>query len=73
MTITITELPVKLWTTEYKEFLEDLVNSKENENYFSNYINLSDDQTINFALKIRDKDSFDKLKKLEEKSSTELK
>ena len=73
MTITITELPVKLWTTEYKEFLEDLVNSKENENYFSNYINLSDDQNINFVLKIKDKDSFDKLIKLEQQSNPEFK
>ena len=65
--IVITELPVKLWTTEYKEFLEDLIYSRDS--YFTSYKNLSDDVTINFVLKIRDNNSYLSLKKLEETES----
>ena len=65
--IVITELPVKLWTTEYKEFLEDLIYSRDS--YFTSYKNLSDDVTINFVLKIRDNNSYLSLKKLEETQS----
>ena len=49
-TIIIKELPVKLWTTDYKDFLENLVEEKDS--LFKSYQNLSSDTTIEFILKI---------------------
>jgi len=46
----ISELPVKLWTSDYKEFLELLVEEKDSP--FKNYQNLSSDTEIKFILKI---------------------
>jgi DNA topoisomerase-2 len=48
--IIISELPIKLWTSDYKEFLELLVEEKESP--FKNYQNLSSDTEINFILQI---------------------
>ena len=49
-TIIIKELPVKLWTTDYKDFLENLIEEKDS--LFKSYQNLSSDTTIEFILKI---------------------
>ena len=48
--VIIKELPVKLWTSDYKEFLENLVEEKDSP--FKNYQNLSSDTDIQFILKI---------------------
>jgi DNA topoisomerase-2 len=51
--IIITELPIKMWTNDYKEFLEDLIYEKKS-NLFKSYSNLSSDIEIKFILKIDD-------------------
>ena len=48
--IIISELPVKLWTSDYKDFLEILVEQKDSS--FKSYQNLSSDTEIMFILKI---------------------
>ena len=59
--IEITELPVKLWTSDYKEFLEELVESKDS--VFKNYQNLSSDTEVKFILKV-ETDKLETVKKL---------
>lgn len=61
--IIIKELPVKLWTSDYKDFLEELVESKDS--LFRNYQNLSSDTDVEFIIKV-DNDNIDKIKKLNE-------
>lgn len=56
--IIITELPVKLWTNNYKEFLEELVYDKNS--LFKSYLNLCSDVEIKFILKF-DKENKDKI------------
>jgi len=46
----IKELPIKLWTSDYKEFLEELVEEKDSP--FKSYQNLSSDTDVLFILKI---------------------
>ncbi len=58
----ITELPLKLWTNDYKEFLEELIYEKK-DSLFKSYINLSSDIEINFVLKF-DSDKFNEIMKL---------
>lgn len=58
--IIITELPIKMWTNDYKEFLEDLIYEKKCE-LFKSYSNLSSDIEIKFILKIDDLDKVNKL------------
>jgi len=48
--IIISELPVKLWTSDYKDFLEILVEQKDSA--FKSFQNLSSDTEIMFILKI---------------------
>jgi DNA topoisomerase-2 len=48
--LSIKELPVKLWTSDYKEFLEELVEEKDSP--FKSYQNLSSDTEVLFILKI---------------------
>ena len=48
----ITELPVKVWTSEYKEFIENLV--YEGASPFSSVNNLSSEKQVDFTLKIND-------------------
>ena len=58
--VIITELPIKLWTNDYKEFLEDLIYEKKSE-LFKSYSNLSSDIEIKFILKIDDMEQVEKL------------
>jgi len=58
-TVIITELPVKMWTYDYKEFLEDMIENKDS--IFKSYQNLSSDTTIRFILKIDDMEQVEKL------------
>lgn len=58
--IVITELPIKVWTNDYKEFLEDLIYEKKS-NLFKSYSNLSSDVEIKFILKIDDQEQVEKL------------
>lgn len=46
--IIITELPVKMWTNDYKEFLEILIEKRE---IIKSFINLSSDVEVKFILK----------------------
>lgn len=48
--VIIKELPIKLWTSDYKDFLENLVEEKDSP--FKNYQNLSSDTDVQFILKI---------------------
>jgi DNA topoisomerase-2 len=59
--IEITELPIKFWTSDYKEFLEELIESKES--LFRNYQNLSSDTEVKFIIKV-DPDKLETVKKL---------
>jgi len=56
----ITELPIKYWTNDYKEFLEDLIYEKKSE-LFKSYSNQSSDIEIKFILKIDDHEQVEKL------------
>ena len=58
--IIITELPIKMWTNDYKEFLEDLIYENKND-LFKSYSNLSSDIEIKFILKINDHEQVEKL------------
>ena len=55
----ITELPIKLWTSNYKEFIEKLVWDKESG--FSSYTNESTEKEVKFTLKINNMDKILKL------------
>jgi DNA topoisomerase-2 len=48
--VIISELPIKYWTSDYKEFLESLLEEKNNP--FKSYQNLSSDTDVKFILKI---------------------
>ena len=48
--LNISELPVKFWTTPYKEFLDELIENKNSA--FKSYSNFSTDTDIAFTLKI---------------------
>ena len=54
--IHITELPVKQWTNDYKEFLEELIYEKK-DGLFKSYTNMSSDISVHFILKF-DSDQF---------------
>lgn len=56
----ITELPIKMWTTEYKSFLENLI-YEDGDPFFSSYNNQSSDRDVHFILKIKD---VEKVKKM---------
>jgi len=57
--VIISELPIKYWTSDYKEFLESLVEEKNNP--FKSYQNLSSDIDVKFILKIDDIEHVNKL------------
>ena len=59
----ISELPIKLWTNDYKEWLEELIYESKTR-LFKSYINLSSDIGINFILKFTD-DTLDEIKRME--------
>jgi len=46
--IIITELPIKYWTNDYKDFLEELISQNK---IFKSYTNMSSDIDINFIIK----------------------
>ena len=48
--IIIYELPLKFWTNDYKEFLENLI-FENKDGLFKSYINMSSDISINFIIK----------------------
>jgi len=54
----ITELPIKTWTEDYKDYLNDLVNKNI---IIKDYENYSTDSVINFELKFNDEDEMDKI------------
>ena len=56
----ITELPIRLWTSNYKEFIEDLVWNKES--IFSSYTNESTEKEVKFTLKIKDMEKIEQYK-----------
>ena len=62
--IIISELPVKLWTSDYKEFLEILVEEKDSP--FKSYQNLSSDTEVKFILKI-EADRIEEIKKMRDR------
>jgi len=58
--IIITELPIRMWTNDYKEFLEDLIYEKKSD-LFKSYSNLSSDIEIKFILKIENIENIEKM------------
>ena len=48
--LTITELPVRMWTNDYKAWLEELCYETKS-GLFKSYVNLSSDITVKFVLK----------------------
>jgi DNA topoisomerase-2 len=68
--LTIDELPVKYWTSDYKEFLENLIDSRES--LFKSYQNLSSDTKVKFVLKINDIESINKLNVVDENNLNNL-
>jgi DNA topoisomerase-2 len=48
--VNISELPIKCWTTPYKEFLDELIEAKNSA--FKSYSNFSTDTDVSFTLKI---------------------
>jgi DNA topoisomerase-2 len=59
----ISELPIKLWTNDYKEWLEELIYESKIR-LFKSYINLSSDIGINFILKFTE-DTSKEIKRME--------
>jgi DNA topoisomerase-2 len=55
--IIISELPVKMWTSNYKEILEDMVT----ENLIKSYLNYSSDTEVHFEIKVNDIEEIKKL------------
>lgn len=50
--IIITELPIKLWTSNYKEILEEMIE----QNIIKSYVNYSSDTEVLFEIKVADID-----------------
>lgn len=51
----IEELPIRTWTSSYKEYLEDIIyNDSNKKNIFTSFKNLSSEKEIRFELKIND-------------------
>lgn len=61
----IDELPVKVWTSDYKEFIEILV--YDGHSPFSSVTNLSSDKDVHFILKVSDVESVSKMMSTEYK------
>ena len=62
-TIQITELPIGVWTTSYKEFLEKKTEKTKNQNQMiDSFKTHYTDETVNFILKM-DEDTIDKMEK----------
>jgi DNA topoisomerase-2 len=55
--ITITELPIKMWTSNYKEILEEMVS----ENLIKSYLNYSSDTEVHFEIKVVNLEQINKL------------
>jgi DNA topoisomerase-2 len=55
--IIITELPIKMWTSNYKEILEEFIE----EGIIKSYINYSSDIDVHFEIKVSDLDYINKL------------
>ncbi len=69
--LTITELPLKYWTNDYKEFLEELIyGENKKDSLFRSYTNLSSDQEIKFILKY-DQDNSDKINSMFNQKDTD--
>jgi DNA topoisomerase-2 len=47
--IRITELPIGTWTQDYKEFIENLINSKD-KNYIKDYSDMSTESNVEFEI-----------------------
>jgi DNA topoisomerase II len=62
----ISELPVKVWTTPYKAYLEDMIYSGSE--LFSSINNQSSEKEILFILKIKDIDKINSLLKTKDKN-----
>ena len=52
-TLTISELPIRTWTSPYKEYLEEFIYNSD-QKIFTSYKNISSEKKINFILKISD-------------------
>jgi len=60
--IVISELPIKFWTNDYKEWLEELIYEKK-DSLFKSYTNMSSDITVHFIIKF-DSDQFNTINQM---------
>ena len=54
-TIQILELPIGTWTTDYKQFLEDLIEGdgkkkSKSKSYVKDYVDMSTDRVVDFTV-----------------------
>ncbi len=67
--LTVSELPIRLWTNDYKEWLEEWV-GQDKTSLFKSYQNLSSDVAVKFVLKF-DSDVVDQIAKLDKAVDTD--
>ena len=66
----IKELPIKVWTSDYKEFLEELIYSGND--FFSEISNQSSERDVLFILKIKDVNTVTRMSKSKNGVTTDL-
>lgn len=48
--VRVTELPVGVWTEDYKEYLEDIINDKKKESFIKDYSDISTDKLVDITI-----------------------
>ena len=62
----ISELPIRTWTSKYKEFLEDIIYNNKSD-LFTSFKNLSSEKDVRFELKISDNTKINTMMETEKK------
>lgn len=53
--VEITELPVRMWTQEFKDKLEDIIKAEKVESYIKDYVEYNTPVKVHFIIKLEDK------------------
>lgn len=53
--IEITELPVRMWTQEFKDKLEDIIKAEKTESFIKDYVEYNTPVKVHFIIKMEDK------------------
>ena len=53
--VEITELPVRMWTQEFKDKLEDIIKAEKVESYVKDYVEYNTPVKVHFIIKLEDK------------------